>query len=499
MRDSVLSVAKSLRVREFSSVELCKSLLKGVEQHRGLNAFISCDEAPILSEAANADRELASGEGRSKPLLGVPVAVKDMILTKGIRTTAASKILQNFVPPYDATVVERLRAAGAVVFGKTNLDEFAMGSSNEYSAFGPVKNPWDETRVPGGSSGGSAAAVAAGLCGAALGTDTGGSIRQPAAFTNLVGLKPTYGRVSRYGVVAFASSLDQVGVFARNVGDCAAVSQVLFGKDPRDATSVDRPVPDLVSELGGSIKGLRIGIPKEYFIPGLDAEIKSAVDSALRVFESLGATVVQISLPHTELAVATYYIIAPAEASSNLARYDGIRYGTRTKQTGTLEEMYARTRGEGFGIEPKRRILIGSYVLSSGYYDAYYLKAQKCRTLLAQDFSNAFATQCDVIASPTAPTPPFKIGEKAEDPMAMYLADVFTIPVNLAGLPGVSIPCGLSKERLPIGLQLIGKPFDETGLLKVAAAFEGATEWHKQRPVKFYDAVAGLGASRGGA
>jgi aspartyl-tRNA(Asn)/glutamyl-tRNA(Gln) amidotransferase subunit A len=300
-------------------------------------------------------------------------------------------------------------------------------------------------------------------------------------------------------VVAFASSLDQVGVFARNVGDCAAVSQVLFGKDPRDATSVDRPVPDLVSELGGSIKGLRIGIPKEYFIPGLDAEIKSAVDSALRVFESLGATVVQISLPHTELAVATYYIIAPAEASSNLARYDGIRYGTRTKQTGTLEEMYARTRGEGFGIEPKRRILIGSYVLSSGYYDAYYLKAQKCRTLLVQDFSNAFATQCDVIASPTAPTPPFKIGEKAEDPMAMYLADVFTIPVNLAGLPGVSIPCGLSKERLPIGLQLIGKPFDETGLLKVAAAFEGATEWHKQRPVKFYDAVAGLGASRGGA
>lgn len=486
---SMLSIATSLRAGEFSCQELCSKLLADVEKSKSLNAFLECDAARVLAEAEAVDREL-KGAGKSasdKPLLGVPVAIKDMILTKGIKTTAASKILKDFVPPYDATVVEKLKAAGALIFGKTNLDEFAMGASNEYSAFGAVLNPWNHEMVPGGSSGGSAAAVAAGLCPAALGTDTGGSIRQPAAFTSTVGLKPTYGRVSRYGVVAFASSLDQVGVFTRNVADCAAISQVLFGKDPRDATSVQNPVPNLSLELGHDIKGLRIGIPKEYFIAGLDAEVKAAVHAALSVLESQGAKIVEISLPHTELAVATYYIIAPAEASSNLARYDGIRYGTRSANVSSLEELYSHTRGEGFGIEPKRRILIGSYVLSSGFYDAYYIKAQKCRTLVAKDFSDAFAGSCDVIASPTAPTTAFKIGEKSDDPVAMYLNDVFTIPVNLAGLPGISIPCGFSTNRLPIGLQLIGKPFDETGLLRVASAFEGATEWHKQRPSAYLD------------
>ncbi len=485
----MLSIADSLRRGEFSCQELCRKLLADVEKSKSLNAFLECDPARVLAEAENVDRELkgASKNATDKPLLGVPIGVKDMILTKGIKTTAASKILQNFIPPYDATVIEKLKGAGALVFGKTNLDEFAMGASNEYSAFGVVRNPWNHEMVPGGSSGGSAAVVAAGLCPAALGTDTGGSIRQPAAFTSTVGLKPTYGRVSRYGVVAFASSLDQVGVFTRNVADCAAISQVLFGKDERDATSVDNPVPDLSAELGRDIKGLRVGIPKEYFIAGLDAQVKEAVQAALSILEKQGAKLVEISLPHTELAVATYYIIAPAEASSNLARYDGVRYGTRSAKAGTLEELYSRTRGEGFGLEPKRRILIGSYVLSAGSYDAYYLKAQKCRTLVAKDFTEAFANSCDVIASPTAPTTAFKIGEKSDDPVAMYLNDVFTIPVNLAGLPGISIPCGFSSNRLPIGLQLIGKPFDEAQVLRVASAFESATDWHKQRPPGYQD------------
>lgn len=504
MIDSLVTLSHALGRGEVSSTEVCKTLLAGVEKHRSLNAFIECDADRILSSAAAADQELATKRGAhdpARPLLGVPVGIKDMILTKGVKTTAASKILENFIPPYDATVVERLKAAGAVIFGKTNLDEFAMGASTEYSAFGPTGNPWNPEMVPGGSSGGSATAVSAGLCPAALGTDTGGSIRQPAAFTSTVGLKPTYGRVSRYGVVAFASSLDQVGTFARSVADCAAVTQVLCGKDPRDSTSVDLAVPDFSAELGRDIKGLRVGIPKEYFISGLDAEVKSTVQSALKVLEGLGAKIVEISLPHTDLAVATYYIIAPAEASSNLARYDGIRYGKRAKVNGALEELYAATRGEGFGIEPKRRILIGSYVLSAGFYDAYYLRAQKCRALVAQDFKAAFAGECDVIACPTAPTTAFKIGEKSDDPVAMYLNDVFTIPASLAGLPGMSIPCGFSATNLPIGLQLLAKPFDEVRLLRVASAFESATQWHTRRPPGFISldktsssTVAGKGA-----
>ena len=490
--DSLVSLAQSLRNREVSSKQVCERLLTGVEERKSLNAFLECDRERVLAAAELADAEISKLPGKNlpsdltyKPLLGVPIAIKDMILTRGIKTTAASKMLEHFIPPYDACVIEKLKAAGAVIFGKTNQDEFAMGASSEYSAFGAVKNPWNESTVPGGSSGGSAAVVAAGLCPAALGTDTGGSIRQPAAFTNTVGLKPTYGRVSRYGVVAFASSLDQVGTFARSVADCATVTQVLFGKDVRDSTSVDNPVPNLALELGRDIKGLRVGIAKEYFIPGLDAEVKNCVDTALKVLEGLGAKIVEISLPHTELAVATYYIIAPAEASSNLARYDGIRFGHRTSNAKSLEELYAKSRGEGFGIEPKRRILIGSYVLSAGSYEAYYLRAQKCRTLVARDFSEAFADKCDVIASPTAPTKAFKLGEKSDDPVAMYLNDVFTIPASLAGLPGISIPCGFSADNLPIGLQFIGKPFDEAQLIRVASAFEAQTSWHTRRAPNF--------------
>jgi aspartyl-tRNA(Asn)/glutamyl-tRNA(Gln) amidotransferase subunit A len=430
--------------------------------------------------AKQADAALAAGERRS--LLGIPGAIKEMILTKGLETTACSKILNGFVPPYSATVVQKLESAGSLVLGKTNQDEFAMGSSNETSANGPVKNPWDHSRVPGGSSGGSAAAVAACLAPYALGTDTGGSIRQPASFCNIVGIKPTYGRVSRYGVIAYASSLDQVGPMARSVRDCAEITQVLCGHDPHDSTSVPRNLPNFVEGLGKSIKGLRLGVPREYFIKGLDATVESSVRSAIAKLVEQGAEVVDISLPHTELAVAVYYILAPAEASSNLARYDGVRFGYRAEKPTGLEDLYARSRSEGFGTEVKRRIMIGTYVLSSGYYDAFYLRAQKVRTLIAQDFQNAFRDSCDVIVCPTAPTTAFKIAEKVTDPLAMYLNDVFTIPVNLAGLPGMSLPCGFDAQGLPIGLQLIGKPWDEETLFKAAFAYESATDWHKRLP-----------------
>jgi aspartyl-tRNA(Asn)/glutamyl-tRNA(Gln) amidotransferase subunit A len=423
----------------------------------------------------------------SAPLFGVPVGIKDLICTKGVRTTAASNMLKEYVPPYDATVVRHLSAARSISFGKLNMDEFAMGSSNENSAFGNVLNPWDKTKVPGGSSGGSAAAVAAGVCRATLGTDTGGSIRQPAAFCGIVGIKPTYGRVSRFGVVAFASSLDQVGVFGKTVGDAASVLEVISGRDKNDATSSDQGVPKwsevAASDTSTPLKGVRVGIPKEYFVGGLDSEIAAALDAAKAKLAELGAVAVDISLPYTEMALPVYYILAPAEAASNLARYDGVRYGHRASNPKDLMDLYVKSRSEGFGREVQRRILVGNYVLSSGYYDAFYIKAQKVRTLIARDFQSAFASQCDVIFAPVTPTPPFEVGAKVSDPLQMYLNDIFTIPVNLAGLPGMSVPCGFTKSGLPIGMQLIGKAFDESTLFKVASAYEAATDWHRRSPV----------------
>jgi aspartyl-tRNA(Asn)/glutamyl-tRNA(Gln) amidotransferase subunit A len=477
---SASAIREGLQSRQFSCVEITKASLAKAEKLASLNCFIELTPNEALAQAEQIDSLIKAG--KQAPLLGVPVGIKDVICTKGVRTTAGSKILSNFIPPYDATVVRKLITAGTVSIGKLNMDEFAMGSSNENSAFGPVKNPWDTSCVPGGSSGGSAAAVAAGICPITLGTDTGGSIRQPAAFCGIAGLKPTYGRVSRYGVIAYASSLDQVGGFGRTVRDCALITEAICGVDPNDATSVDKPAPSFESVLGKSIKGLRVGLPKEYFIPGLSAEVKDTFSKAVKVLESLGAIPVEVSLPHTELAVSVYYILAPAEASSNLARYDGIRYGHRAQGDLDLKTLYSRTRREGFGREVQRRILIGTYVLSSGYYDAYYLKAQKVRSLLVKDFQDAFSQHCDVIASPTTPTPPFALGEKVSDPLTMYLNDIFTIPVNLAGLPGMSIPCGFSSKGLPIGLQLIGKPWDEATLFQVASAYEGETQWHTQAP-----------------
>jgi aspartyl-tRNA(Asn)/glutamyl-tRNA(Gln) amidotransferase subunit A len=479
---NVSDLRKALDKGELSSVELVKASLAKIESLRDLNAFITVCVDAALKDAAAADLEIKSGAGKTRPLLGIPVGVKDMILTKGIRTTAASKILSNFIPPYDATVTAKLKNAGAVVVGKLNMDEFAMGSSNETSHFGVVKNPWNTQCVPGGSSGGSAAAVAARIVPLSLGTDTGGSIRQPAALCGIVGIKPTYGRVSRYGVVAYASSLDQVGPFATNVRDAALFTEVLAGKDSKDATSVEDKVPSFITACGRGVKGLRIGIPKEYFIEGLNKEVEAAVRGALSTLEKLGATLVPVSLPNTELALPTYYIIAPAEASSNLARYDGVKFGVRAENPTDLLDMYCRTRAEGFGDEVQRRIMIGSYVLSSGYYDAYYLRAQKVRSLIAQDFKAAFADKCDLIACPASPTTAFKIGEKSSDPLAMYLSDIFTIPVNLAGLPGMSVPCGFDSKGLPIGLQLIGRPFDEETLFAAGAAYEDVTDWHKRLP-----------------
>jgi aspartyl-tRNA(Asn)/glutamyl-tRNA(Gln) amidotransferase subunit A len=467
--------------REVSAREVTQACIDRVARVDGeIHAFISHNDADALAQADVIDQHIAQGGGPDRPLLGVPIGIKDVLAVKNHPLNCGSKILGNFVSPYDATVVEKLKAAGAVIYGRLNMDEFAMGSSTENSAFGITRNPWDPTRIPGGSSGGSAAAVAADEVIATLGTDTGGSIRQPAALCGCVGLKPTYGRVSRYGLVAFASSLDQVGPFTKDIRDNATLLQVISGHDKRDSTSVNQPVPDYVKALDGNIKGLRLGLPKEYLIGGLDPEVKAAVDAAVKQLESLGATVEEISLPHTEYAAATYYIIAPAEASANLARFDGIRYCARVDGADPIE-LYAKTRGAGFGPEVKRRIILGTYVLSSGYYDAYYLRAQKVRTLIRQDFLKAFE-KVDAIVTPTTPTAAFKIGEKSDDPLQMYLSDVFTISCNLAGICGVSLPCGFTKSpQLPIGLQLLGKPFGEETMLKIAHAYEQSTGWHKTR------------------
>ena len=465
--------------REVSSVEATRTFLERIAATDGkINAFITVDEEGALRQAQEADRRIAAGEANI--LTGIPLALKDIFVTEGVRTTCASRILENYLPPYDGTAVRRLKERGAVLLGKLNMDEFAMGSSNENSAFGTVRNPWDPERVPGGSSGGSAAAVAARQAIATLGTDTGGSIRQPAAHCGVVGLKPTYGRVSRYGVIAYASSLDQVGPLTRDVEDCALLLQAVAGHDPADSTSVDAPVPDYRSALRGDMKGLRIGLPKEYFIEGLDPEVKKAVEDAISVCRSQGAEIVEVSLPHTEYAVACYYLIATAEASSNLARYDGVRFGLRAEESKGLIDMYMKSRAAGFGAEVKRRIMLGTYALSSGYYDAYYLKAQKVRTLIRRDFLEAF-DKADVLLTPVAPTAAFRLGEKTADPLQMYLSDIFTIPVNLAGTCALSVPCGFTEAGLPIGLQLIGRPFGEETILRAGHAYEQATEWHKRK------------------
>ena len=477
--DKTLSALRSgLDRREFSALEATRACLERIAAtDERLNAFITVCAEQALAEAAAADRRLAAGDPAT--LTGIPLAVKDIFNTCGVRTTCASKILDNYIAPYDASAFARLKAQGAVLLGKLNMDEFAMGSSNENSAYGPVRNPWDTGRVPGGSSGGSAACVAARQAPAALGTDTGGSIRQPASHCGVVGLKPTYGRVSRYGVIAYASSLDQVGPVTRDVRDCALLLQAIAGHDPLDSTSVDIPVPDYAASLIPDLKGVRIGLPKEYFIAGLDADVHAAVEAAVATCRALGADIVEVSLPHTEYAVACYYLIATAEASSNLARYDGVRFGRRAASAGGLIDMFMQSRAEGFGSEVKRRIMLGTYALSSGYYDAYYLKAQKVRTLVRQDFLAAFE-QVDVLLTPVAPTPAFGLGEKTADPLQMYLSDIFTIPVNLAGTCALSLPCGVATNGLPVGLQLIGKPFAEGELLRAAYAYEQATEWHKR-------------------
>jgi len=482
-RLTISELASRLERGELTSrqaTQACLDRIAAVDSQ--IHAFLSLDAEDALAQADAADRRRASGE--RGPLLGVPVAVKDVIAVKGHRLTCASKILGQFVSPYDATVIEKLKAAGAVVFGRLNMDEFAMGSSTENSAFGPTRNPWDLERAPGGSSGGSAAAVAADECVAALGSDTGGSVRQPAAFCGCVGLKPTYGRVSRYGLVAYASSLDQIGPVTKTVRDAAILAEVISGHDVRDSTSLPHPVPRYSSALTDdlSLKGMKIGLPKEYQGGGLDSEVKAAVDDAVKQLAALGADVMEISLPHTDYAIATYYIIATAEASANLARFDGIRYGARKDGSDPIE-LYKNTRGAGFGPEVKRRIILGTYVLSSGYYDAYYLRAMKVRTRIREDFLRAFE-KVDVIVTPTSPTPAFRLGEKTGNPLQMYLADIFTISCNLAGLCGISVPCGFSsRPRLPVGLQFLGRPLGEEAILKAAHAYEKSTPWHKEKPV----------------
>jgi aspartyl-tRNA(Asn)/glutamyl-tRNA(Gln) amidotransferase subunit A len=473
-------LAGKIAAREVSSRAAMQSCLDQIARVDGnLKAFLSYDAADALAQADAADRALASGS--TAPLLGVPIALKDVIAVRDQPLNCGSKILGEFVSPYSATVVEKLKDAGAIVFGRLNMDEFAMGSSTENSAFGATRNPWDLSRIPGGSSGGSAAAVAADECFAALGSDTGGSIRQPAALCGCVGFKPTYGRVSRYGLVAFASSLDQIGTFTKDVRDAALVLRTISGLDPRDSTSVPQAVPDYAAALDGNIKGLKIGLAREYMIGGLDPEVSAAVQAAVKHLEELGAEIVEVSLPHTDYAVATYYIVATAEASANLARFDGVRYCARVDGADPTE-MYCRTRGAGFGPEVKRRIILGTYVLSSGYYDAYYLRAQKVRTLIRRDFLEAFE-KVDAIVTPTTPTAAFKIGEKSGDPLQMYLSDIFTISCNLAGICGLSLPCGFTQSpKLPIGLQLLGKPFGEETLLKLAHAYEQCTPWHKEKP-----------------
>ncbi|HTT02760.1 MAG TPA: Asp-tRNA(Asn)/Glu-tRNA(Gln) amidotransferase subunit GatA [Steroidobacteraceae bacterium] len=478
-RSTLVELAKGLRGGEFSSVELTRLLLERISVHQPqLNALVSVTQDGAFAQAAAADREIAAG--RAGPLTGLPIVHKDLFCTEGVRTSCGSRMLDNFVAPYDATVVARLKAAGTVMLGKSNMDEFAMGSSNENSFYGPVRNPWDVRLVPGGSSGGSAAAVAARLVPAATGTDTGGSIRQPAALCGVTGIKPTYGRVSRYGMIAFASSLDQGGVISRSAADAALVLRAMAGFDARDSTSVERPVPDYVASLEQPVRGLKIGLLKEFFEKGLDAENERRVREALAVFEKLGATLKEVSLPNIALSVPAYYVVAPAECSSNLARYDGVRYGHRCKDPRDLMDLYKRTRGEGFGAEVKRRIMTGTYVLSAGYYDAYYLKAQKVRQLITSDFERAFE-QVDVIMGPTTPTPAFEIGAKTADPITMYLNDIYTIGANLAGLPAMSVPCGFV-GALPVGLQIIGPHFAEERLLNAAHLYQRETDWHVRIP-----------------
>jgi len=459
--------------RRATAVTLAETHYDHIHKENGqVNAFLTLCKERALEQANRIDRMVAEGK-ELPPLAGVPVGIKDVMSTRGVRTTAGSKILEKYVPPFDCTAVARLEAAGAVILGKLNCDEFAMGSSNENSAYGPVRNPRDLTRVPGGSSGGSAAAVAANMAVFTLGSDTGGSIRQPASFCGIVGLMPTYGRVSRYGLIAFASSLDHIGPLTKTVKDAATVLQTIAGRDPMDSTSADVPVPDFVAELNKPVRGLKLGVAKEYFADGLDEEVRQAVEIAIDKLKALGCEVVPVSLPHTPYAIPTYYLIATAEASSNLARYDGVRYSYRAQGVKTLSEMYRRSRDEGFGTEVKRRIMLGTYALSAGYYDAYYLKAQKVRTLLTRDFEEAFR-KVDAIITPTCPTAAFRLGEKSNDPLSMYLADIYTVTADLAGIPGISIPCGETKEKLPIGLQILGKHFDEATILRVAHAYEQA-------------------------
>ncbi len=470
-----------LKKGETTSQAITESVLGRINAVEGkVKAYITVTDDSARLQASEADKRIKAGDTAS-PLLGIPIAIKDNMCTEGVKTTCASKILGNFIPPYDATVVSKLKQAGMVLCGKPNMDEFAMGSSTENSGFFITKNPWDLERIPGGSSGGSAAAVAADECIGALGSDTGGSIRQPAACCGVVGLKPTYGRVSRFGLVAFASSLDQIGPITKDVADAALLMNVISGHDAKDSTSANVPSADFTAVLKKDVKGMKVGLPKEYFIEGMDPEVEKSVRDAVKTLEGLGAKVVEVSLPHTDYAVATYYILATSEASSNLARYDGVKYGFRAQGANDLLDMYMKTRSQGFGPEVKRRIMLGTYALSAGYYEAYYKKGQQVRTLIKRDFDEAFKT-VDVIATPTAPTAAFKIGEKSADPLQMYLSDIFTISVNLAGIPGMSLPCGFTRGNLPIGLQLLGRHFNEEAIIHAAYAYEQATEWHKRKP-----------------
>jgi aspartyl-tRNA(Asn)/glutamyl-tRNA(Gln) amidotransferase subunit A len=476
---TISETRQALDSGDLTPVELISAVFSRIDAvEQTLKSYVTITREHALKQAHLAEDRLK--KGNRTPLLGIPIAVKDNICTEGIKTTCSSKILENFIPPYESTVTGKLNEQGYILTGKTNLDEFAMGSSTENSAFNPTHNPWEISRIPGGSSGGSAAAVSADECIAALGSDTGGSIRQPAAFCGVVGMKPTYGRVSRYGLVAFASSFDQIGPITKNVKDSAILLNIIAGHDRYDSTSAPLHVPDFTAVLGQEIKGMKIGIPAEYFVEGMDKEVERSIKDSIKKLESLGATPVEVSLPHTTYAVATYYILATSEASSNLARYDGVKYGFRADGKDLLD-MYMKTRKQGFGAEVKRRIILGTYALSSGYYEAYYKKAQQVRTLIKQDFERAFE-QADVIVTPTAPTAAFKIGEKVDDPLQMYLTDIFTISVNLSGLPGISIPCGFTSSGLPVGLQIIGKHFDEESILRVAYAYEQGTEWHKRKP-----------------
>jgi len=478
---TIHEAGEKLRNREISAVELTSAVLDRIDAVEDeICAYVTLANDRAMGAAEAADELISQGKG--KPLTGIPLAIKDILCTQDIRTTCGSRILESFVPTYNSTVVKKLEDANAVIVGKTNLDEFGMGSSTEHSAFAPTHNPWNVTRTPGGSSGGSAAAIAADECIGAIGTDTGGSIRQPCSHCGVVGLKPTYGRVSRFGLVAFASSLDQIGPITKDVTDCALLMNAICGYDPMDSTSVPRPVPDYTEALQSGLDGLVAGIPKEYHqVEGLDKDVAEAVSGAIKAIESLGAKCKEVSLPHTEYAVATYYLIAPAEASSNLARYDGVKYGLRETSEGDLLDMYRNTRSKGFGPEVQRRIIIGTYALSAGYYDAYYGKASQVRTLIMEDFKQAFET-CDVLLAPVTPTPAFKLGEMLDDPLSMYLSDIFTLPASLAGIPGISVPCGFSDEGLPIGLQILGRHFEEQKLIRMAYNFEQATDHHRKRP-----------------